>query len=712
MLVEDDISPLEAVTRYSAEGNHLLQRISYISSIPAAAAESSAGDAAGVLIPLLVQLSFEDDPEIRHAVAQRPAAGEQRPASEAARPAGAQQQAEPQQRVARGGGGGVSSSMQEELLELLVVAQRLLHDPETLVQESAEVAVAGLAALLTPAQRADQLASVLASVCESQGDEELQECAARLLVRLVGEAGLGRLDPAWCQRVALPRLLALVQHPSYGVRLELAAAVPPLVPALPLWQRTDVLLPAFSRLCLDPVWSVRQEAAGEFAALASHLNREELRDVVLPLYRKMLGDVSSWVKSSARRQAGALLATMHAEDATPDLVEAFTSSAGEMATLAEAAARALPAVLRALGPRRWGELAPAVAGLAASDYVTVRATLADVVADLAAALSREDVERDILPVLARLGADDYVAVTDALALHIRPLLAALPPGARAAQLGLLARLRPEAGSSQCGQWRARLLVADQLAGIAELVGGQLQAAARPPTDAAAGDQAPPAGGGSVLGGLLLPAALRLCCDPVAEVRAAAAAQLGQMLAALLADDGSGGEGEHAGGEGAAVEQTVEAALGWQQSKSHRQRQTFVAVCSALLLPAVPPAALPDDGMEPSAPPLLPPEGHPTVERLFAALLALAEDKVPNVRMVVARLLARLARPAGEPGSHWAAARPDLAAALEALANDNDSDVRQAAAQPAPRTPAAPAGLRSRQRSTDVKFSPRSFPLTD
>lgn len=278
--VEDDISPLEAVTRYSAEGNHLLQRISYISSIPAAAAESSAGDAAGVLIPLLVQLSFEDDPEIRHAVAQviaplahvlysgsiqpasvdidagaglqRPAAGEQRPASEAARPAGAQQQAEPQQRVARGGGGGVSSSMQEELLELLVVAQRLLHDPETLVQESAEVAVAGLAALLTPAQRADQLASVLASVCESQGDEELQECAARLLVRLVGEAGLGRLDPAWCQRVALPRLLALVQHPSYGVRLELAAAVPPLVPALPLWQRTDVLLPAFSRLCLDP----------------------------------------------------------------------------------------------------------------------------------------------------------------------------------------------------------------------------------------------------------------------------------------------------------------------------------------------------------------------------------------------------------------------------------------------------------------------------
>ena len=80
-------------------------------------------------------------------------------------------------------------------------------------------------------------------------------------------------------------------------------------------------------------------------------------------------------------------------------MEAFTSTASETATLAEAAAHALPAVLHALGPRRWGELAPAVAELAASEYVTVRASLADVAAELAALLAPAQVERDILPLL-------------------------------------------------------------------------------------------------------------------------------------------------------------------------------------------------------------------------------------------------------------------------------------------------------------------------
>ena len=57
--------------RYATEGNHLLQRIAYISSIPAAAGErGDPGVAAAALVPLLVQLSFEDDPEIKHALAQ------------------------------------------------------------------------------------------------------------------------------------------------------------------------------------------------------------------------------------------------------------------------------------------------------------------------------------------------------------------------------------------------------------------------------------------------------------------------------------------------------------------------------------------------------------------------------------------------------------------------------------------------------------------
>lgn len=116
-------------------------------------------------------------------------------------------------------------------------------------------------------------------------------------------------------------------------------------------------------------------------------------------------------------------------------------------------------------------------------------------------------------------------MTDALAVNIRALLTALPREARLGQLGFLARMHPEDGAS-CGQWRMRLLIAQQLAGIAALLEQQ------------------------GLAEVLLPATLRLCEDPVAAVREAAAVQLGSMVRGLLAQaagstDASEGEEEAA-----------------------------------------------------------------------------------------------------------------------------------------------------------------------
>lgn len=119
----------------------------------------------------------------------------------------------------------------------------------------------------------------------------------------------------------------------------------------------------------------------------------------------------------------------------------------------------------------------------------------------------------------RLSADQHQAVADALAVNIRALLAALPPPARVAQLAFLAHMHPEDGSS-CGQWRMRLLIAEQLGGIAALLERQ------------------------ALAEVLLPATLRLCEDPVAAVREAAAAQLGCMVGSLLAE--MGGRGSRGG----------------------------------------------------------------------------------------------------------------------------------------------------------------------
>lgn len=64
------LSPLQAVMEWAAEGNPPGQRVAYILSIPAAAAESSLGEARNVLLPLLSQLAFDDHPDVKQATAE------------------------------------------------------------------------------------------------------------------------------------------------------------------------------------------------------------------------------------------------------------------------------------------------------------------------------------------------------------------------------------------------------------------------------------------------------------------------------------------------------------------------------------------------------------------------------------------------------------------------------------------------------------------
>ena len=330
----------------------------------------------------------------------------------------------------------------------------------------------------------------------------------------------------------------------------------------------------------------------------------------------------------------------------------------------------------------------------------------------------------------KLSADEHQAVADALAVNIRELLAGLPRHARLAQLGFLARMHPEDGSS-CGQWRMRLLIAEQLAGIAALLEKQ------------------------GLAEVLLPATLRLCEDPVAAVREAAAAQLGGMVGSLLAggdqaaaavepappqlDAGAAAEAaaesapppaaaeqgaeqgeaqaqtqdaeqaqeqeqeqgqdeadadlaqaaaQRPGGSAAVVQQIVQHLVELQRSRSHRSRQAYLVFCGALLLPQpqhgrAAPAEVPADadteaGAAAAAawPPL--PEAvaqSGIAQALLEAAVALATDPVPNVRLSVARLLAALQ----QQQPQVAAATPQLAAALAALAADPDPDVQSVAA---------------------------------
>ncbi|KAL4425718.1 hypothetical protein ABPG75_009734 [Micractinium tetrahymenae] len=522
--VDTGLSPLQAVQEWAAEGNPPAQRVAYILSIPAAAAESSLDECREVLIPLLSQLAFDDHPDIKQATAEvlgplGPILASKDP--ETAGPEGS-----------------------ADCMDLLVLAHRLLQDAERGVQESAASSVAQFAGLLSHQHRHEHLSAIIDALMHNFDDEQMQECAVDLLAKVAAAAG--PQHPAWCEECALPRMVKLSMHRDYNIRVHAVSGLVALAGCLPEQERTGGLLSAFADLCADQVWSVRQDCASELAALAARLPRPAVRDRLLPLWAALVGDISAWVLSAARRQAGPLLAGIHPEDATPALMEAFVAAASGPATLTEACAHYLPAVLRNLGKQRWPELREAVDALSCSEYASVRVALAASVHQLAAMLGHEAVATDLLPVIQRLSADEHPAVTDSLAINISSLLAALPPSERLGQLGFLARMHPEDGSS-CGQWRMRLLIAEQLAAIAALLEGQ------------------------GLAEVLLPATLRLCEDPVAAVREAAATQLGSMARGLLAEAAEGGRLSSAASSSSissrgAESSREEAAASWQDEK--------------------------------------------------------------------------------------------------------------------------------------------------
>ena len=72
--VDTSLSPLQAVAQGAGEGNPVGQRVAHILSIPAAAAAErgphAAEGARALLLPLLTQLAFDDDPDIKHATAE------------------------------------------------------------------------------------------------------------------------------------------------------------------------------------------------------------------------------------------------------------------------------------------------------------------------------------------------------------------------------------------------------------------------------------------------------------------------------------------------------------------------------------------------------------------------------------------------------------------------------------------------------------------
>ncbi|RKP33905.1 armadillo-type protein, partial [Dimargaris cristalligena] len=454
--------------------------------------------------------------------------------------------------------------------------------------------------------------------------------ALKLIRALVQKFGSG-LKPA----VFVPTIEKTAQDPSFEVRRDTAFTLGELSYALSYDLVLEGIFPIFQNLIQDTNWQVRHAAAhialpklatvltgsqwaspqitvGPGRALhtgpngPSHPGNASLpagqsphlpppappvaAKVWAQIIERLLGsrEVSYPVQTSVFEVIGQLMVAFQHMDKVKEILVRYYLSVVESAVdqdvvttpeLIFQCAYNFPAMLFIMGVSRWDELADAYLALTKFDHFEVRKTLAHSLHEVAKLLGPEFGEQYHEKVFGYFLVDlDEIQL--AVVAHLTDFLDCLYPVARERCLPQILEVFQHEGNN----WRARETMAQQLAPLCRLYPERTVVRH------------------------LLPLAVHWAKDQVAAVRAAAASAFPVIFDMTKEDPGL-------------QVQFFESIIQFRAATTFRARLFFIQICEALLTQQV-------DATD--------------FEQFFLpSLLALANDKVSNVRIAVARTLKRL-----------------------------------------------------------------------
>ena len=516
--------------------------------------------------------------------------------------------------------------------------------------------------LLALAVEAEKLAAFLA---QSEGSgahllleplssmARIEESAVREAVVRAACAVVSSMDAAAASLHFEPLLQRLAADDWYPSRLATCSLFGPTCAQLPEASR-PALLKLFLELCGDDTVMVRRTAAGQLGpyaeALASLGHGALVGELCVPAFKALAGDESDSVRLQTVANAVCFARVMEAGVVAEDVVPQAVSATREAKWRVRwTAAVQLPALAGALDTDLADlHMAPAFLLLLGDAEAEVRAAAVANAAPMCAALSPAVARDTVLPGVLRLAEDASAHVRLSMgtcASTLAPAIGAelcverlLPvlllllrdanPDVRLAVLASLAPLREVIGVELLGEsllpavlelagdakWRVRLAVVEALPDLARQLQGEGKGAA--------------GRFGEELGGI----AFSAMDDRVYSVREAAV-RLVKELCDVYGPDWANGK----------ALPRIGAMAG---SEHHAARLTAVLAMQSLC------------------------DEEPQVrESVAPMLLDLAEDRIPNVRLAVARALCELLRQEGA----WPALE-DLAGKLGGMQEDADADV--------------------------------------
>mmetsp|Transcript_46139 Transcript_46139/g.76857 ORF Transcript_46139/g.76857 Transcript_46139/m.76857 type:complete len:1090 (-) Transcript_46139:322-3591(-) len=519
----------------------------------------------------------------------------------------------------------------------------LHHVSKLLYDDATQVREAAADAIIKmgPMLSPEHLESPLLRIVIMMAHDELEErraTAAKMLNELAPVFGADL-----CNMFAVPELRNLCQDASSRVRKAAIANIDRLIEMVGRDSSERSLLPLFLDVCDDESWAVRKSCAESIVALSEVVSATERTKKLSGCMDVLIQDTSRWVRTAALQQLAPFIATMTDSPIPSCLLEHFRNMANNQqadADLCRCCAFHFPAVALMLGPERWSEISATYIQLVNDSQWKVRHTLAHSLHEMAKILGPSITEDVLLPVFDNF-LRDIEEVKIGVVRHIAEFLEALSPPHRLAYLPVLSEIQADSEN-----WRFRKLLAGQIAKLTEIYDRD------------------------IVESLIVPLTLRLCTDPVDRVRQRAY-KAAASLYVCLPSASTVGSDNHLRYE----------LLKFATDRSFPNRQSFVRICEEIMRRG----------------------GCPSFDRdLLPALLRMVNDRVPNVRLALARLLANGLYPLRPYRRN-----PEVLNALKALSTDTDRDVRSLASTPPVSTDDSTTYGSSRRCSTEESSSNHS-----
>eukprot|EP01102_Stenamoeba_stenopodia_P000620 TRINITY_DN10595_c0_g1_i1.p1 TRINITY_DN10595_c0_g1~~TRINITY_DN10595_c0_g1_i1.p1 ORF type:complete len:617 (-),score=101.96 TRINITY_DN10595_c0_g1_i1:158-2008(-) len=514
---------------------------------------------------------------------------------------------------------GQPADAQEQVFHVLLpMVKSALVDSNPQVRGAASGSLVQIATALEPSQIENHVIPIIKGLASDSREEEHRLAAAELLPKVVPP--LPQETQIQLVRSEIPKL---AEDPLFRIRKAVAGQLGGICKLIKDPSVTSELLEIFTTLSSDDIWGVRKACVESLVALSECLQSKERVERLLPIFEQFTSDQSRWVKSTAYQNLGPFIATFPPNELPEALLQQFILMVPtEENTKGDSdttyyAAYNFPAIMVTVGKERWPDLSKTYGLLVKDLQWKVRRTLAYSIHEIAVVIGTEATEHHLVSAF-NIFLGDIDQVREGVVKEMATFLSVISAPKRLDYLGVFQDILRDILN-----WRARKMLARQIGTLAGLYSKE------------------------IVQTTFIPIFMQLLQDAVFMVRKTAVKQVGTLIK-FVKDDST------------LLDELVKLLQAIAKKRSCIDRQVYALVCESLA-----------DSIDSAC----------YKSKFLDTFVEFSRDKIPNVRLIVARALSQKLITHAEFGQ-----LQKIKEALELLKKDKDRDVSYNANLPSPPPP--------------------------